>query len=117
MNGTLELCGMKFHSYHGCLSFEREKGADYLVDFKCSYDISAAASSDNLSDTVDFARIHALVAAQMSKPCKLIETVAAGIADSISGEFPELKHFSIKVSKLNPPVEGECLLSAVTIEI
>ncbi|MCQ2170016.1 MAG: dihydroneopterin aldolase [Bacteroidales bacterium] len=115
-NQKLELKGMKFYAFHGCLPFERQSGAEYLVDFECYYDFGPAAGCDDLSQAIDLARVYALVAAQMQIPCKLIETVAVRIADSISAEFPQLERFSVKVCKLNPPVDGECLLSAATVE-
>lgn len=117
MKSRLELKGMKFHANHGCLPFEKESGGEYLVDFECCLDFSKAAETDCLSDTIDLARIHTLVAEQMAVPSKLIESVASRIADAVAREYPKLRHFSVKVCKLNPPVDGECLMSSATIEI
>ena len=116
MNGIIELSGMKFHAFHGCLPVEREKGAEYVVDFKCRCDIGAAALSDRLEDTVDYGRIYRLVATVMAHPSNLLEKVASDIAGSIQAEFPRLEWLSVRVAKLAPPVEGPCECSAVTVE-
>ena len=116
MNGIIELSGMKFHAFHGCLPRERERGAEYLVDFKCRLDIAAAAASDNLEDTLDYGRIYSLVSARMAVPSNLLEKVASDIADSIQSEFPRIQWFSVRVAKLNPPTDGPCEYSAVTVE-
>lgn len=116
MLGTIELLGMEFHSYHGCLENERREGARYLVDFSCRYDISRAVVSDNLSDTLDYGDIYDIVADQMSVPSNLLENVAGRIVGAIRAAHPEILSFKVKVSKQNPPVNGPAAFSSVTIE-
>lgn len=113
----IELCGMQFHSFHGCLEKERREGNDFVVDFRCRYDIGKAAESDDLQDTLDYSEIYDIVAAQMAVPSNLLENVASRIADAISAAHPELEHFEVKVSKKNPPVEGVAEMSAVTVRV
>lgn len=113
----IELCGMQFHSFHGCLEKERREGNDFVVDFRCSYDIGKAAESDNLQDTLDYSEIYDIVSAQMAVPSNLLENVASRIAGAISAAHPELEHFEVKVSKKNPPVEGVAEMSAVTVRV
>lgn len=108
---------MEFHSYHGCLPFERVQGGEYLVDFRCTCDVGAAAMSDRLEDTIDYGRVYDVVAAQMLEPSNLLEHVAGRIVAALQAEFPQLEHFGVKVTKLNPPVGGECASSSVTVEI
>lgn len=117
IDGTIELNGMRFHSYHGCLPEERRDGAEYVVDFKCRRDIWDAVRYDQLSDTVDYSRVYDIVATEMAVPSNLLEHVAGRIADSLQHAFPDLEHFSIKVTKLNPPTAGPSDSSSVTIEI
>ncbi|MCQ2182556.1 MAG: dihydroneopterin aldolase [Bacteroidales bacterium] len=116
-NGIIELNGMHFHSNHGCLPEERRDGAEYLVDFKCTHDVWNAMNYDQLSDTIDYARVYDLVAAEMAVPSNLLEHVAGRIVHSIRNAFPDLEHFSVKVTKLNPPTAGPTDSSSVTIEI
>ena len=44
--GTIELEGMEFKAYHGCLEHEKVKGNSFTVDFRGELDLSAAAESD-----------------------------------------------------------------------
>jgi len=116
MKGTIELEGLEFHAFHGCLPEEREKGNTFVVDFKGAYDMGAAADSDELQDAVDYSRIYELIAGQMEIPSNLLEHVCARIVRAIAEAFPELEHFSVKLSKLNPPVAGPAVRSSITME-
>lgn len=107
---------MEFHAYHGCLPEERQNGARYLVDFSCEYDISAAAQTDDLNDTLNYAEVYEIVSRQMSKPSNLLENVAGQIAEAVSWAHPEASHIKVKVSKENPPVGGKTAWASVTVE-
>ncbi len=115
MKATVELSGMEFHAFHGCLEKERREGALFTVDFSCITDISRAAASDCLEDTVDYSEIYDIVASQMVQPSNLLENVASRIVSAIASAHPELEEFKIKVVKHNPPVAGPAAESSVTI--
>ncbi|MCQ2176711.1 MAG: dihydroneopterin aldolase [Bacteroidales bacterium] len=117
MKGKIELTGMKFHSRIGCLDSEKELGNEMTVDFSCDYDISKAALSDALEDTLDYSDIYGIVSEQMEAECNLLENAAGRIVSAIRKAHPELEHFSVKVSKKNPPVDGQAEWSAVSLEI
>lgn len=111
----LELEGMEFHAFHGCLEEERRDGNLFMVDFRAEVPVSAAAASDTLSDTLDYSAVYDIVAEQMAEPSNLIENVAARIAGAIEKAFPWLEHFSVRVSKKNPPVAGSAAWSRITV--
>jgi len=115
MNGRIELTGMNFRAFHGCLESERTQGGDFSVSFSCELDTSCAERSDDLADTLDYSRIYAIVAREMQIPSQLLEAVAGRIADAIRAEFPWLGPFEVCVGKKNPPVGGECEWAKVTI--
>lgn len=117
MNGEIELAGMEFRAFHGCLESERREGNDFVVDFKCVYDITEAAATDRLEDTLDYSGIYDIVAAQMAVPSNLLEHVAGRIVEAIRRFYPELEHFEVRVSKKNPPVSGKVGRSSVTIKV
>ena len=114
--GLIELAGMHFKAFHGCLEIERQMGGEFVVDFCAEWDISRAASTDDLSDTLDYSSVYAVVASCMERPCNLLEAVAGRIAEALSTEIPGLGHFRLKVSKKNPPVGGDCEWASVTLE-
>ena len=45
----MELSGMEFHAFHGCLESEKKEGNLFVVDFKARYHLGAAARSDTES--------------------------------------------------------------------
>jgi len=106
---------MQFFAFHGVLPEERTEGNLFIVDFKCKYDISAAMDSDELPDTLDYGKIHHIVASEMEIPSKLLEHVAGRIARRIEREFPKIISFSISVAKQNPPVQGRAEWSRITV--
>ena len=113
--GIIELEGMEFKAYHGCLEQEKVRGNSFVVDFRGELDLAAAAESDNLNDSLNYADIYEIVAYEMSIPSELLENVAGRIVKEIEKRFPELKAFSIRVSKKRPPVEGVTQWSRVTL--
>ena len=113
--GILELEGMEFRAYHGCLERERLAGNDFVVDFRGEMDMSAAAESDRLEDAVNYALIYDVVAEEMAKPSDLLEHVAGRIVKVLAERFPEFVSFSVRVSKKRPPVAGIVQWSRVTL--
>lgn len=114
--GILELEGMEFHARHGCLEHEKKAGNLFLVDFKGELDMSAAAESDSLDDALDYGRIYDIVEEVMyGEHSDLLEHLAGQISDRIAGEFPQLRTFSVRISKQRPPVKGIAAWSRVTI--
>ena len=113
--GTIELEGMEFKAYHGCLEHEKVRGNLFTVDFRGELDLSAAAESDRLADTLNYGEIYDLVSEEMSVPSELLENVAGRIVKVIEKRFPQLVRFSVRVSKKRPPVEGIAQWSRVTL--
>lgn len=113
--GVIELEGMEFKAYHGCLEQEKVRGNSFIVDFRGELDLSAAAESDLLSDTLNYGEIYEIVADEMSIPSELLENVAGRIVKAIEQKFPELVSFSVRVSKKRPPVDGVAQWSRVTL--
>lgn len=113
--GIIELEGMEFKAYHGCLEQEKVRGNEFVVDFRGELDLSAAAGSDNLNDTLNYAEIYDIVAEEMSVPSELLENVAGRILKAIEKQFPQLVSFSVRVSKKRPPVDGVTQWSRVTL--
>jgi dihydroneopterin aldolase len=105
--GKLVVEGMKFHSFHGCNPEEAKAGGSYLVDVTVETDFTKPASSDSISDAVDYVTIYEITKKEMAVRSHLIEHVARRIHESIKKTFPEVKKIKVKVAKLNPPIGGE----------
>ena len=113
--GLIELEGMEFKAYHGVLEQEKVRGNEFVVDFRGELDLSAAAESDNLNDTLNYTEIYDIVAEEMSIPSELLENVAGRIMKAIEKQYPQLVSFSVRVSKKRPPVDGVAQWSRVTL--
>lgn len=113
--GIIELEGMEFRAFHGCLEREKVNENLFTVDFRGEVDMAAAAESDRIEDALNYALIYDAVAAEMAVPSDLLENVAGRIVKSIEHRFPQLLSFSVRVSKRRPPVDGVVQWSRVTL--
>lgn len=83
MSDRIEIRGLRVQGHHGVLDSERRDGQTFAVDIALETDISAAAASDDLAQTVDYAVVAKRVASIVGgEPVDLIETLAARIADA-----------------------------------
>lgn len=114
-SGLLELTGMEFHAFHGCQAEEKAVGNTFLVDFRGEADLSKPARTDLLADTVDLAAVYTVIRTEMEKPADLLEHVCGRIVEALHRQFPELTAFQVTVSKKNPPLDGVCAWSRVTL--
>jgi len=105
--GIILVTGIKCYAYHGCLEEEEIIGGNYIVDLEIETDFEKAASTDELSETVDYVDVYEIVKVQMGIRSKLIEHVAKRIHDSLKKEIPPIKSASVKVTKLNAPIPGD----------
>jgi dihydroneopterin aldolase len=99
--------GIKLYAYHGCLEEEAKIGAHYIVDVIMETDFSVAAKTDDLSKTIDYVIVYELVKKEMAIRSKLIEQVGQRIIDTLKKEIQGIKKLEVKVTKLNPPMNGD----------
>jgi len=72
---------------HGVFDHERRAGQDFIVDITVWIDLAAAATSDDLADTVDYGGLAQRAADIIGGPARnLIETVAAEIAEDVMAD-------------------------------
>jgi dihydroneopterin aldolase len=87
MTDRIELRGLTVRGNHGVFDHERRDGQDFVVDITLWIDLSAAAASDDLADTVDYGVLAQRAADIVAgPPRKLIETVAGAIADDVMSD-------------------------------
>ena len=109
MKDMIELRGMRFFAYHGCFESERKNGNYFDVTLRCFADLSAAAESDSLEDTIDYSQLFDIVKHEMAIPSDLLENVAGRIASRVKRECLEVKEGSVTISKNNPPFDASAL--------
>ena len=115
MQVTLE--NIQLYAYHGCLDEESLIGQNYRVDVYITTDYAEAAQTDDLSKTVDYAEVYAIVKREMAIRSKLIEHVARRICEALASEIKRIEKCEVKLTKYNPPVNGMVGNASVTWEI
>jgi dihydroneopterin aldolase len=81
---TISLRGLRGFGRHGVLESERRQGQPFLVDLVLTLDTVAAAGSDDLADTVDYAAVaREVLAVVEGEPVALIERLAQQVADVV----------------------------------
>lgn len=84
MTDRIELRGLTVRGNHGVFEHERRDGQDFIIDITVWIDQTAAAASDELSDTYDYGVLAQRAADVVAGPARnLIEKVAAEIADDV----------------------------------
>ncbi|MDR0572685.1 MAG: dihydroneopterin aldolase [Tannerella sp.] len=115
MTVTITLEAMKFYAFHGVTEEERMIGGAYLVDI--SYAIKTdAVETDRIEQTINYADIYDLTKEEMMKPSLLIEHVAGRLLKVLKNKFPQAQEMTVKISKLNPPVNGEMAKATVSMK-
>lgn len=112
---TISVLGLRAFGWHGVLPEERRDGQEFIVDVHLSVDTRAAAVSDDLADTVNYADISQRVCALVSgDPVDLIETLAARIAAACLVD-QRVRSVEVTVHKPSAPVGVPFTDVAVTI--
>ena len=112
--GVIKLKGLKFHAFHGVHEEEQKNGNTFIVDVVIKTDISKSAESDNLNDTIDYVKVYEAVKIEMETPSKLLENVAYRINNALL-VFINNSKIETTIYKMNPPFDGECEYSSVTL--
>ncbi len=105
-DAKIELRGLTFFAFHGVLFEERQLGNRFVVDLVLEADISRAARTDNLADTVNYAEVYEVVKREMAVPSQLLEHVCGRVATALLDAFAPLSRVRVSVTKKNPPIEG-----------
>ena len=116
-DGHIRLKGLRFHAYHGVLLQERQVGAAYRVDLTLQCDLSCAATTDQLGDTLNYAEVYETVKGVMAVPSQLLENVAYRIGEAVCQSFPAVRSLEVSVTKLNPPIGADCEGATVTLHL
>jgi dihydroneopterin aldolase len=114
--GKIILEDIRVHSNHGCLEEEALIGSDYLVDLEIETDLSKSMETDDLNDTVDYVHLNTIVKEEVLIRSKLLENVVHRILQRIQNELPEVRFVRVKLTKINPPIEGNVKKVSVVLE-
>lgn len=106
MSDQILVRGLRLWAHVGVLTHERELGQWFEVDLALSVDLSAAALSDALSDTLDYSQlITALQQQARSIRCLTLEHYSErmlDLAETLYGAVP----ITLELRKCSAPVPG-----------
>ncbi|MVN23112.1 dihydroneopterin aldolase [Mucilaginibacter arboris] len=105
---------VKFFAYHGFYPEEQILGNQFLVDAEVGFR-SESIGDDEIANTVNYEKLHSILADEMKKPRKLLETLVQEMIVKIRSEFRFLETVKVGIKKLNPPLPGEVKYSLVEI--
>ena len=104
MADRIQLTGLRVRGNHGVFDFEKENGQEFVVDVQVWMDLSAAAISDDVTDTLHYGELAEYAADVVAGPSRdLIETIAAEIADGVMRQWPVLA-VEVTVHKPTAPI-------------
>lgn len=82
--GTIRILGMRFWGRHGALPGERDRTQPIDLDIEFHCDLTRAAASDDLRDTIDYASVYRTCEQEVTQGSyALLEALAGRIADAV----------------------------------
>ena len=111
----ITLTGLKVFGRHGVFEHEKRDGQHFVVDITVWLDLSAAAATDDLTQTLHYGELAELAASIVGgEPYDLIESVAGKIADEVLRDS-RLSAVEVTVHKPSAPIPLDFQDVAVTI--
>ncbi len=105
MSDSIFVTGLVLHAHHGVGDDEGRIGQQFLVDLVLDLDLAAAAGSDKLVDTVNYAElVDTVTTAFRAKRYRLVEAAAGAIADAVLAAFPRVARLQVTVHKPHAPI-------------
>ena len=104
MTGKIVIERLEFQGRCGITPEERRRPQPLAVDLEMDCDTALAASSDRISDTVDYARVaERIVELGATQDCALLEVLAENLLTMLFTDFP-VERVKIWLRKLAPPL-------------
>ena len=101
----IELRGLRVSGHHGALPGEQDQAQPFEIDLDIEADLERAGHSDDLTATVDYGELARRAAAVVSgERWRLLERIAARVADEILEADGRVAAVTVTVRKLRPPV-------------
>ena len=107
---------LKIFAYHGVNPEEKENGQNFVLDIDAYVDISKPCQSDNVDDTVSYAKIiKETVRIFTVQKDDLLERAAQRVADGLFESFEKIEKLRILLKKPEAPIKADFEYVAVEI--
>jgi dihydroneopterin aldolase len=105
MNDRIFINGLSLHAYHGVVPYEGKVGQTFNIDLELDIDLSDAARSDKVVDTVSYDKVVECAAGVFrAQKFKLIEAAAGRVADAVLAAFPRVNLVKVTIHKPHAPI-------------
>jgi 7,8-dihydroneopterin aldolase/epimerase/oxygenase len=105
MSDRIFIRGLALHAYHGVMPHEAKVGQTFSIDLDLEIDLSAAARSDKVMDTVSYDKVVTCASDAFSgQRFRLIEAAAGWVADALLAAFPPVRSVRITIHKPHAPI-------------
>lgn len=107
---------LKIFAHHGVFEHENINGQNFYINAVLYVDTEKAGMTDDLSCSVDYSKVCAVLERVMTdNTYKLIETAAQTAAETVLSEFPLVRAADIEVRKPEAPINMD--FSSVSVKI
>ncbi len=101
----IKIIQLEVFAYHGCEEFEKINGQKFYVDATLYTDIRTSGASDDLNDTMNYAKVCEFITKFMAgNRFDLIEAVAEQTSRALLREFPKLRAIDFSIYKPDAPI-------------
>ena len=108
--------GLRLFAYHGVNPEEKEKGQPFELDITLYLNLSYPCVSDNVEDTVSYAKVVKTVRCVfLAQEDDLLERAAQRVADGILENYASVKQVKVLLKKPRAPIAAD--FSYVAVEI
>jgi dihydroneopterin aldolase len=105
MTDRIFINGLALHAYHGVMAHEAKVGQTFTLDLELAIDLSAAAHSDKVADTVSYDKVVECASRAFSaRRFRLIEAAAGGVADAVLAQFSRVQSVRVTIHKPHAPI-------------
>jgi len=105
MTDRIFIEGLSLHAYHGVMPHEAKVGQSFSIDLELEIDLSAAARSDKVVDTVSYDKVvDCATKAFNAQRFRLIEAAAGRVADAVLATFPRVNSVKVTIHKPHAPI-------------
>lgn len=105
MSDRIFISGLALHAYHGVMAHEAKVGQTFTIDLELDIDLSEAARSDKVMDTVSYDKVvecaSEVFCAQRSR---LIEAAAGRVAEAVLATFERVRSVKVTIHKPHAPI-------------
>lgn len=101
----IKIIQLEVFAYHGCEEFEKINGQKFYVDATLYTDIRTSGASDDLNDTMNYAKVCEFITKFMTENrFDLIEAAAEQTSRALLIEFPRLRAIDFTIYKPDAPI-------------